>query len=61
METARYFMELLELIGIELDPSWIIILLVALVLRCKHPWNVTEEIVTEEKDGKKVSKVYRFR
>lgn len=56
MEVAKYFIDLLEI-----DPIWIIIILVAIILLCLHPWHVTEKIVTEEEDGKKISKVYRLR
>lgn len=52
----NYFIELLEI-----DPVWIKILLFVLVVNCLYPWKLSGKIETEEKDGKKVSKIYHFK
>lgn len=57
MEVANYFIELLGI-----NPIWIIILLLALIISCICPWKEIGKIEeTEDKDGKKVFKIFRFR
>lgn len=57
MEVAKYFIELLEI-----NPVWVIILLLALIVSCMYPWKLTGKIEeTEDKDGKKISKIFRFK
>lgn len=56
MEVANYFIELLEI-----SPVWVIILLLALIVSCIYPWKLTGKIETEEKDGKKIFRIFRFK
>lgn len=57
MEVANYFIELLGI-----NPIWIIILLLALIVSCIYPWKLTGKIEeTEDEDGKKVFRIFRFK
>lgn len=57
MEVANYFIELLGI-----NPIWIIILLLALIISCIYPWKLTGKIEeTEDEDGKKVFRIFRFK
>lgn len=56
LESMKYFVDLLEI-----DPVWIKILLLALIVNCIYPWKLTGKVETEEKDGKTISKIFRFR
>lgn len=53
----NYFIEQLEI-----NPDWVMILLLVLVVSCICPWKEIGKIEeTEDKDGKKVFKIFRFR
>jgi len=52
----KNFIELLEI-----NPTWIIILLIALIISCICPWKLTGKIETEEKDGKIIHKIFHFK
>ena len=56
LESMKYFVDLLEI-----DPVWIKILLLALIVNCIYPWKLTGKVETEEKDGKIISKIFRFK
>lgn len=56
LESMKYFIDLLEI-----DPVWIKILLVVLLIKCIYPWKLTGKVETEEKDGKTISKIFHFR
>ena len=56
LESINYFIDLLEI-----DPVWIKILLLVLIINCIYPWKLTGKVETEEKDGKTISKIFRFR
>ena len=56
IESIKYFIDLLEI-----DPVWIKILLLVLVINCFYPWRLTGKVETEEKDGKTISKIFHFR
>ena len=55
-ESINYFIDLLKI-----DPVWIKILLLALIVNCIYPWKLTGKVETEEKDGKTVLKIFHFR
>lgn len=52
----KYFIELLEI-----NPIWIKILLLVLIINCMYPWKLEGKVETEEKDGKKVHKIFRYK
>ena len=56
LKSINYFIDLLEI-----NPVWIKILLLALIVNCIYPWKLTGKVETEEKDGKKVSKIFHFK
>lgn len=56
IKSINYFIDLLEI-----NPVWIKILLLALIVNCIYPWKLTGKVETEEKDGKKVSKIFHFK
>lgn len=52
----NYFIELLEI-----DPVWIKIILLALIINCFCPWKLTGKIEeTKDTNGKKVFKIFRL-
>lgn len=55
LESMNYFIDLLEI-----DPVWIKILMIALILNCIYPWRLTGKVETEEKDGKIISKIFHL-
>lgn len=53
----NYFIELLEI-----NPDWVMILLLVLVVSCICPWKEIGKIEeTEDEDGKKVFRIFRFK
>lgn len=58
IETIRSFIALLETI---MDPKWAIILLLVLIISCICPCELTNKVEAEEKDGKTIFKIFRYR
>lgn len=56
VESINYFIDLLEI-----DPMWIKVLLLALIIKCAYPRELIGEVETEEKNGKMISKIFHFR
>ena len=56
LEAINYFIDLLEI-----DPIWIKIIIIALIINCFCPWKIVGKIETEEKDGKRIFKIFRFK
>ena len=47
---------------LEINPIWIVILLLVLIISCVCPWDMKEKVEeTEEKDGKKVYRIFHFK
>lgn len=47
---------------LEINPIWIGILLLVLIISCVCPWDMKEKVEeTEEKDGKKVYRIFHFK
>lgn len=56
-ETIKYFIVLLETV----DLKWIIILLFVLIISCICPCELTGKVEAEEKDGKTIYRIFRFK
>ena len=57
MESIKNFLYLLDV-----DPFWIIIILILLIIRRFYPYNLRgKSIETEDKDGNKVTKYFEYK
>ena len=57
MESIKYFLYLLDV-----DPFWIILLLVLVTVNGMYPYRLKgKSITTEEKDGNKVTKYFEYK